>query len=60
MFSCLMSRQSRINCQFHVKKMRIYGLMISEKTSTKIILNDLLGAVVIYVAVQFFRKKLAF
>ena len=38
MLSCLISRQSRISCRFHVTKIRIlffHGLMISEKNINK-------------------------
>ena len=40
MFSCLISRQSQIRCQFHVRKIQIlltffHGLMISEKNINK-------------------------
>ena len=37
-----------------------HGLMISEKISTKIIKNNLLGVAVKYVIIQFLQKKLCF
>ena len=49
MFSCLMSRQSRISCQFHVRKTRIlliFSWANEKKISTKRMQSDLVLVVV--------------
>ena len=61
-FSCLISRQSRVKCQFHVKKIRIL-LIFSWVNDFRKNINknnikwSTIGVVVKYVVVQFLRKK---
>ena len=61
MFSCLISRQSRIGSQFHDRKIRILlnfsWVKDFRKNYQQKLQNNLAGAAVNYVAVQFLRKK---
>ena len=59
MFSCLISRLSRICCQFHIQILSVFsGLMISLISLMIWLMNSFFRVVVKYAVVQFLQKRL--